>query len=82
VCQTAPGAGARNGTASTHTRSPGPATGSSGAALVERAGAAVRFAAVVVLRLVVLPALLRRRRPGMALPLGPRHGKRRHRRNV
>jgi hypothetical protein len=36
-----------------------------------------RFA-VVVLRLVVA----RRRRPGMELSLVPRHGKRRHRRNV
>jgi hypothetical protein len=66
VCQTAPGAGAWNGTASTHTRAPGPAVGSSGAGFFVRAVVVVRFV-VVVLRLLVL----RRRRPGMPLPLVP-----------
>jgi len=45
------------------------------------AGFVVRFAVVFVV--VVLRALvLRRRRPGMVLPLVSRHGKGRHRRNV
>jgi hypothetical protein len=41
------------------------------------AGVVVRRAVLVVLRLAV-----RRRRPGMDLPLVPGHGKRRHRQNV
>jgi membrane protein implicated in regulation of membrane protease activity len=63
--------------------------GTSGAAFVVRVDAAVAvrrrvavlvvFLAVVVLLLVVV---LRRRRPGMGSPPRPRHGKRRHRRNV
>jgi hypothetical protein len=59
--------------------------GSSTAGFVARLGAVVRRFVLVVLRLVllaVLLVLLRRRRPGMCLPLVPRHGKRRHRRNL
>jgi hypothetical protein len=62
--------------------------GISGAGFFARFGAVVRLVVVVVLRLVVLrlvvlrPLLLRRGRPGMGLPLVPRHGMRRHRRNV
>ena len=84
-CHWAPGAGARNGTASTHTRSPGPAVGSSSAGFAARFGVVVRrFALVVlvVLAVVLLLLVLRRRRPGMGLPLVLRHGKRRHRRNL
>jgi hypothetical protein len=64
---TAPGAGARNGTASTHTRSPGPATGRSGTAFFAWLGAGF----VVRLLVVVLRLAVRRRRPGMDLPLVP-----------
>ena len=81
-----PAAGARNGTASTHTRSPGPAVGSSGAGFAVRfrarpsvRGRACRGAAVRAVARVLAGF---RRRPGMRLPLRPRHGKRRHRRNV
>jgi hypothetical protein len=42
--------------------------GSSGAGFLLRVGAVVRFVLVVVVRLLVV---LRRRRPGMALPLVP-----------
>jgi hypothetical protein len=42
------------------------------------AGFVVRLLVVVVLRVV----LVRRRRPGIDLPLVPRHRKRRYRRNV
>jgi hypothetical protein len=59
--------------------------GSSTAGFAARFGAVVRRFVLVVLRLVlfgVLLVLLRRRRPGMGLPLVPRHGKRRHRRNL
>jgi hypothetical protein len=62
--------------------------GSSSAGFAARFGVAVRRFVLVVLVLVVLAVallllvVLRRRRPGMGLPLVPRHGKRRHRRNV
>jgi hypothetical protein len=52
--------------------------GTSGAGFFVRFGD-VDLVVVVVLRLLVV---LRRRRPGMDLPLVPRHGRRRHRRIV
>jgi hypothetical protein len=59
--------------------------GSSTGGFTVRLGAVVRFVVLVVrrlvlvvLRLVPLVVLLRRRRPGMGLPLVPRHGMRRH----
>jgi hypothetical protein len=60
--------------------------GSSSAGFAARFGVVVRrFVLVVLVVLAVvllLLVVLRRRRPGMGLPLVPRHGKRRHRRNV
>jgi hypothetical protein len=59
--------------------------GSSSAGFAARFGVVRRFVLVVLVVLAVvllLLVVLRRRRPGMGLPLVPRHGKRRHRRNV
>ncbi|GAA4730772.1 hypothetical protein GCM10023328_07160 [Modestobacter marinus] len=85
ACQLAPGAGARNGTASTQTRSPGPATGSSapafgaarfGAAFVAVALFGAAFAGALRVAVVVVRAVLRveleerRRRPGTGELLG------------
>jgi hypothetical protein len=48
-----------------------------------RVGAAfVVRVAVLVVRVLLRLVVVRRRRPGMGLPLVFRHGKRRHRRNV
>ncbi|GAA3177461.1 hypothetical protein GCM10010531_34020 [Blastococcus jejuensis] len=58
--------------------------GTSGAGFPPRLGLAAgrRRALADVVRFPVVVLVLRRRRPGMGLPLVLRHGKRRHRRNV
>ncbi|GHE09521.1 hypothetical protein GCM10011381_14820 [Klenkia taihuensis] len=63
MSQEAPGAGARKGTASTHTRSPGPATGRAGAFVGAFRAAAVRAVVRAVVGLALRVVL---RRPGTA----------------
>src|SRR3954453_7865013 len=94
-CHCAPGAGARNGTASTHTRSPGPAVGTSTAGLAALLAGAFRAADAPVVRprvapaavlpavflaAALLPVAVLRRRPGMPPPESRSDGRARLRR--